>query len=480
MSEPSLVLCVRCPELHGPFAALDIATHPIQRASELRTADDDLSPRAIVLGPASIRDIDVTHEIPRLRQAWPLVDVLLWHPRATAALVRRALQAGARDVLLTRSPEAACRAIEVVIDQQQLLPRQEARPSSDTGFEGMLARSRSMFDLFETASQVAQSNAAVLILGETGTGKELLARAIHKRSRRPGRFVALNCGAVPETLIDSELFGHIEGAFTGATKPKPGLFRHADTGTLLLDEAGNVPLPVQYRLLRVLQEGAVRPVGAHNEVPVDVRVLAATSASLEEDVLAGRFREDLFYRLDVIRLVIPPLRERPDDIIFLFARFARRFSDSYRVARPDVTDGFLDALVEHPWPGNVRQLENFTERLVLTEHDHRVTAARFHELVAFQGGASGASVGSTSRKPRLHGAEGALGGHSHEPAALDLHKPMNDALKPHVEELERRYIEGLLSENDGRVVQTAKAAGVSRRTMTRLLKRLDIDKDAFR
>lgn len=463
-----------CEPLHDALRAEDLSIHPVTHARELRTPREELSPRALILGPSAVRRLDLEHQIPRMREAWPLVDVLVWHPEATPALVRRALQSEARDVLLSRRPDTVAQAIARIIDSQQLLPRQDGLSTTETEFEGMLARSRAMFDLFDTAAQVSRSNASVLILGETGTGKELLARAIHRRSQRSGRFVALNCGAVPETLIDSELFGHIEGAFTGATRAKPGLFRHADKGTLLLDEAGNVPLPVQYRLLRVLQEGAVRPVGGHNELPVDVRVIAATSASLEEQVRDGRFREDLFYRLDVIRLTIPPLRERPDDIVFLFARFVRRFAEAYSLQqRPDVTDGFLDALVAHPWPGNVRQLENFTERLVLTEIGNRVTEERFHELVAFQTPGGGRSVGRAPRAPRAWRSSDAV-------EELQLGLPMKRALRPHVEALERRYLQGLLEQTGGRVIESAERAGVSRRTMTRLLKRLEIDPTSFR
>jgi len=468
---PSLVLRLGAEPLHDELEARGLDVHVVGDVSELTRPDDALAPRAIVLGPPADADLDWDRVVPRIRASWPLVDVIVWNPRARPEVVRDALHSGARDVLLDRSAHAACDAVAEIIEQQQLLPRTqaEAATTADDGFEGMIARSRSMFDLFETAAQVAQSNAAVLILGETGTGKELLARAIHKRSRREGRFVALNCAAVPETLIDSELFGHVEGAFTGATQPKPGLFRHAEGGTLLLDEAGNVPLPVQYRLLRVLQEGAVRPVGGEAEIPVDVRVIAATSASLEEDVRAGRFREDLFYRLDVIRLVIPPLRERPDDIIFLFAHFARRFADAYRISRPDVTDGFLDALVSHPWPGNVRQLENFTERLVLTEADTQVDADRFQDLVAFRSRDEAEDAGDRTRR-----------GEGPARPELPLDKPLREALDPHIEALERAYLEGVLTRTGGRVAEAAERAGISRRTLSRMMKRLRIDKNAFK
>lgn len=471
-----LVLRFGAERLHPSLLQAGLAAHAVRDPAELLQPSPGLAPRAIVLGEAAISGLDLDTLVPSIREAWPLVDVLLWAPMGSAALVRRALQAGMRDVLLTRSPRVASAAVMDVIEAQQLLPRTTNAGDHrdvDQAFEQMISRNPAMYDLFDTAARVAQANAAVLILGETGTGKELLARAIHRRSRRKGRFVALNCAAVPESLIDSQLFGYVEGAFTGATRPKPGLFRHAEGGTLLLDEAGNVPLPVQYRLLRVLQEGVVRPVGGTTEEPVDVRVIAATSAPLEAQVRSGEFREDLFYRLDVIRLVIPPLRERPDDVVFLFAHFAKRYAEEYALRRPDVTDGFLDALASHPWPGNVRQLENLAERLVLTEGDTLVTADRLRELMAFRARADDSTDRDVPEAP-----SSAESPPAQPEIALDL--PMREALAPHIEALERAYLTGALERSRGRVMEAADNAGVSRRTFSRLLSRLRLDKARFR
>jgi DNA-binding NtrC family response regulator len=322
-----------------------------------------------------------------------------------------------------------------------------------------------MWDLFDTATRVAATEATVLILGETGTGKELLARAIHERSQRAGRFVAVNCGAVQDQLIDSELFGHEKGAFTGALTSKPGLFRHANEGTLMLDEIGNLPLNAQYRLLRALQEGAVRPVGGHAEVPVDVRVIAATSTALDEAVVQGTFREDLFYRLDVIRLELPPLRERQEDVIYLFGHFARECATQYNVERPDVSDDFLDSLVSYDWPGNVRQLQNFTERFVLTRTGQRVTSEALHDMLPFKG--------SGRPAPRIR--EERRG-----PPPIDTNVPLEQALAPHVAALERAYLEECLRQAKGRMAKAAERAGISRRTLLRKMKHHGIDKVRFR
>jgi two-component system response regulator PilR (NtrC family) len=212
---------------------------------------------------------------------------------------------------------------------------------------------------------VAGSDATVLVTGESGTGKEIVARAIHARSpRRDKRFVAINCGAIPENLIESELFGHVRGAFTGAVADRPGCFRMADTGSLFLDEIGELPLHLQVKLLRVLQERTFRPVGSETNVAVDVRIIAATNRDLLTSVRDGRFREDLFYRLNVITIDLPPLRERREDIPLLIRHFLRQFSDLHerRVTRFSVAAGRL--LLQHHYPGNIRELENIVEHAV--------------------------------------------------------------------------------------------------------------------
>ncbi len=457
------------------LASSDLARHiRVRGYSSLRVRSlralmeprSDVAARAIVLGRGAFGKEPVGDVVASIRSSWPLVDVVVWAPRATATFVRAALQGGARDVLLTESAEICAAAIVAVIDAQQLLPaaaRLGAQGENHAEFEGMVSRSRKMWDLFDTVGRIAPTNAAVLILGETGTGKELLARAVHRHSNRDGRFVAVNCAATAENLIDSELFGHVQGAFTGAIREKTGLFRHADGGTLMLDEIGNIPPAGQHRLLRALQEGTVRPVGGQQEVEVDVRVIAATSIRLEEEVRASRFREDLFYRLDVIRLDVPPLRERREDIIFLFGRFSARIAKEYRLERPEVTDGFLEVLASYDWPGNVRQLENITERIVLTHPNRRVSASQLRKLLPF-GKGSGAPDSS-----RLE-----------SPDEIDASLPMAEALAPALGRLERAYLEACLRDCEGRIGRAADQAGISRRTLLRKLKAHGIDKARFR
>ena len=230
---------------------------------------------------------------------------------------------------------------------------------------GIITRSARMEDVLRQARLVADSDAAVLIYGESGTGKELLARGIHRASRRRERpFVAVNCGAIPEPLLESELFGHARGAFSGAVQAHKGLFQAADGGTIFLDEIGDMALALQVKLLRVLQEGEVRPVGATQSIPVDVRVVSATHRDLDAAKVSGQFREDLYYRLNVVSLRLPSLAERREDIPLLAAHFLRMLGERYRRPVPSLAPDAMSLLIAAPWPGNVRQLLNLLEQCV--------------------------------------------------------------------------------------------------------------------
>jgi two-component system response regulator GlrR len=229
----------------------------------------------------------------------------------------------------------------------------------------IITRSPLLEDVLGRARMVADSDASVFIQGDSGTGKELLARAVHRASRRAeAPFVAINCGAIPENLLESELFGHKKGAFTGATADQKGLFQAADGGTLFLDEIGDMPLSLQVKLLRVLQERQVRPVGATQGIPVDVRIITATHRDLAEEMAEGRFREDLYYRLNVVALELPPLAERSEDIPLLAAHFLGQLAERYQKEVRGFAPEAMERLVSAPWPGNVRQLYNVVEQVV--------------------------------------------------------------------------------------------------------------------
>ena len=238
------------------------------------------------------------------------------------------------------------------------------------GFGVMVACSKSMHDMFALAGKVAPFDTTVLITGESGTGKELVARGIYAASKRAERpFLAVNCGGIPENLLESEFFGYVKGAFTGADKAHKGLFAEADGGTLFLDEIGELPLGMQVKLLRVLQEGEIRPVGAGKIEKVDVRILAATARNLADEVQRGTFREDLYYRLNVMAIPLPPLRERPEDIPLLCTQFIKKFNTMSGGTFPSITPEAMEKFLTYTWPGNVRELENVIQRgVVLAEN----------------------------------------------------------------------------------------------------------------
>jgi len=260
---------------------------------------------------------------------------------------------------------------------------------------GLIAHSHAMQDVLELAMRVAPTDATVLLQGESGTGKELIAKAIHHASpRTQGPFVAVNCGALPEPLLESEIFGHVKGAFTGAVANKKGLFEEANGGTFLLDEIGEMPLTLQVKFLRVLQQREVRRVGANQPVAVDIRVLAATNRDLAEQMRQGTFRADLFYRLNVVQVVLPPLRERPEDIPLLTAYFLERLSQkSGRALR--LTAEAVERLLRYPWPGNVRELENAMERAAILARSDTIGPADLPSHIA-----AGTALGPAPSLPR--------------------------------------------------------------------------------
>ena len=246
------------------------------------------------------------------------------------------------------------------------LRRQLAGVGGEYSFGRMIGKSKKMQDVFSLAEKVAVHPTTVLVTGESGTGKELVARGIHNSSPRSEKpFIAVNCGGIPENLLESEFFGYKKGAFTGADRDKKGLFAEADKGTLFLDEIGELPQSMQVKLLRVLQEKEVRPVGAARAGKVDARVIAATAKKLIEEVKAARFREDLFYRLNVVNIHIPPLRERTEDISHLCRYFLGKFTEQFDIEIQGVSPAAMNLLLQHTWPGNVRELENVLERAVI-------------------------------------------------------------------------------------------------------------------
>ena len=250
-------------------------------------------------------------------------------------------------------------------------------------FENIIGASQKMQIIFDLVRKISATNSTILISGESGTGKELVAKAIHYNSpRKDGSFISINCGAMPENLLESELFGHVKGAFTGAIQNKKGLFEVADRGTLLLDEIGEMNQGMQVKLLRALQEKRVRPVGGTEEIPVDVRVVAATNQDMQKAVESGKFREDLFYRINVIPIKIPPLRDRKDDIRLLAEHFIKKYSQEMGKNIQHLSAEALSCLENYEWPGNVRELENAIERAFALEHSETINVENLPEKIS--------------------------------------------------------------------------------------------------
>jgi two-component system response regulator PilR (NtrC family) len=303
------------------------------------------------------------------KQRSPSTEVILLTAHNSVDNAIAAMSAGAFNfVTKPFEPAALAAMVRRAVEKHALLEentRLKAQVEKGTSSPELVGKSRAMCAVVDLINRVAPMRTTVLITGESGTGKECVARAIHQRSDR-GRqpWLVVNCGALPEALMESELFGHEKGAFTGATGKHMGIFREADGGTVMLDEVGELSLPLQVKLLRVLQERKVKPVGSSQEVPVDVRVLAATNRDVEAEVAAGKFRQDLYYRLNVIRIELPPLRQRAPDIPLLTERFVQRFAREMNKDVRGLTPDALRALERYAFPGNVRELENVIERAV--------------------------------------------------------------------------------------------------------------------
>jgi len=375
----------------------------------------------------------------------PEVEVVLISAFGTLETTLEAVRAGAFDYVskpvdIGQVREVVARALARRARAGE--PGAAAFPAGRVAPDGLVGRSGSMLAVYKQIALACGSDAPVLVTGETGTGKELVARAIHRHGARAARrFVPLNCGAMPEGLLESELFGHLRGAFTGAVVDKKGLFEEARGGTLFLDEIGEMSQALQVRLLRALETGEVRPVGSSRAATVDVRVIAATHRDLERAAREGRFREDLFYRLHVFAIRLPPLRERREDIPLLIAHFLAGLAARGRGAAA-LTPAAVAALAGNDWPGNVRELENTLERLVAE--------------------ARGGAIDVADLPPALR------------KRSAPLAEPLFTGL-PSLEELEKRYLRHVLAEVKGNRSRAAEVLGIDRRTLYRMAERFGIE-----
>jgi two-component system response regulator AtoC len=333
------------------------------------------SPVDVVLCDLRMPGIDGFELMPQIARRLPGVPIILMSAHGTQDLAVEAIQRGAYDYLAKPFQPAEIRLTLLKAHEREELHRKntllERDISRTLGERAIVAASDGMITLLELLERTSAFKSTILVTGESGTGKEVIARAVHSQSpRREAPFVAVNCGAIPDNLLESELFGHVKGAFTGASRAHRGLFAEANKGSLFLDEIGEMPIGLQVKLLRAIQEEEIRPVGETKSMQIDVRVIAATSRDLEREIREGRFREDLFYRLNVVRLEVPPLRDRRQDIPLLVDHFLSRFRENLGKNVRGLSDEALDLLVHYRWPGNVRELENMIERaMILTDGD---------------------------------------------------------------------------------------------------------------
>lgn len=394
-----------------------------------------------------------------LRRADAQLPVIVIDPKPEVATARACLQADACDYLELDRAEADLESSAVRLlsgsrrrAAEEVLRRAVERPYS---FAGFLGESPAMREVYSLIERVAASAVDVLVTGETGTGKELVARAIHNASRRAdGPFVPVDCGAIPDALLESELFGHERGAFTGADARRMGLIEFADGGTLFLDEVGELPLPLQAKLLRVLQERRVRRVGARQENPVDVRVVAATSRPIDRMVADGAFRRDLFYRINVVRIDLPPLRDRGDDIGLLAECFANRAAQEMGRPVGGLSTDVYQVLAGYHWPGNVRELQNVVRRAIALT---RSPAAGIDDLPDEVVAAAGRPVATDA-----------------EPVGFIARRA------EHVARFEKQFLTDLLTRHQGDVSAAAREARLPRGTLYRLMKGHGLDGASFR
>jgi DNA-binding NtrC family response regulator len=444
------------PSVRFSVAELLAAQHSVTSADHAPAALEllDSQPFDLVISDFSMPAMNGLQLLEEVRARHPSVVFVLMTALGDERLAVQALKLGAYDYMPKPFDNEELRSVVARVHETLALRGENERLRRELAqrYGEMIGSSPAMQDVYNLIRRAAPTDATVLITGESGTGKELAARALHNESKRRGAaFVALNCSALPAELIESELFGHVRGAFTGADRDKVGLFEAADRGTLLLDEVGELAPAAQAKLLRALEERAITPVGATAARKVDVRLVAATHQPLDELVRSGAFREDLLYRLKVIALTMPPLRERRDDIMPLALHFIAELAKRHGRPALPFSDAARSALIAYDWPGNVRELRNAIERAIVMAEGDRIEVADLSAQIA---------GGQASLKP--------------VDAAI-ANVPFMEARERAADAFDRAYLSAALERHGGNVSATARALGVQRQSLQKILKRLRLD-----
>jgi DNA-binding NtrC family response regulator len=402
---------------------------------------------AVVLTDLRMKGLSGTELLVEIRRLYPDIGVILMTAFGSVETAVEAMKLGAGDYLTKPvKNDELVRVVERCIRESSLrreVNRLRREVRREYSFHQIIGKSKPMQEIFDLIRRVADSPTNILITGESGTGKELVAKAIHYNSdRRDAPFIPVNCAAIPEQLLESELFGHMRGAFTDAKMDKRGLFEEAQKGTLFLDEISELPLMLQAKILRAIQEKEIRRVGANKPISVDVRIIAATNLKLTEEVKAKRFREDLYYRLNVIELRLPPLRERREDIPLLVNAFMKKYAESRGKQVQSVSESALAMLVDYAWPGNVRELENVIERAVTLSRSENIVSDDLPSMI-----------------------QGARGDRRVLDDAAERTLPLD--------QVEKEYILKILEKTGGNKYQAAHALGIDRKTLYRKLAEIE-------
>lgn len=460
--------------------------------STLQAGDGDAA-LAIALGPEQdkihvmLLDLvmpgrDGMETLEELAVKRPDLPVIVLTGKGSIDAVVKAMKAGARDfVVKPAAPERIIVSIRNALDMKTLVKevtRLKKTAEGGLSFDDLIGNASSMRSVVAMGERGARANIPILITGESGVGKEVIARAIQTASARSDKpFITVNCGAISENLVESILFGHEKGSFTGANSKHLGKFQEAHTGTLFLDEVGELPLEMQVKLLRVLQEGEVDPIGSKRTIPVDVRIISATNRDLAEAVQDGTFREDLYYRLNVFPIAVPPLRERREDISALVEHFVRRFNAQERLNISGATSDTLELLKAYDWKGNVRQLENTIFRAMILSDGHKLQPQDFPQISGLIPGISAAPKSGTGPIESLVEADLSDSDSSSDSAVSVLDR---EGHLRTLEDIERDLIEFAINNYSGHMSEVARRLGIGRSTLYRKVREHELDVDNVR